>query len=118
MSVPGKQARKAEIRKAEIRKPELQKLFTREQLKEKLEQTLTYARLVLSGKPLITVEHDGQGGLSLTEGYFGSKTSVTGLRYEDLPDALAHRLISEDAALEAFRYMVKNKIMIPANENQ
>ncbi len=90
--------------------------FTPAQLKEKLEQTLTYARLALSGKPLISIEGNDDGSVSLTEGYFGSKTSISGLRFEDLPQAVAHRLISEDAALEAFRFMMRKKILSPAND--
>lgn len=91
-------------------------LFTKAQIKETLEQTLTYARLALSGKPLISIRAEADGTIALTEGYFGSKSSVRGLRFEDLPDAVARRLISEDAAMEAFRFMMKKKILLPAND--
>ena len=91
--------------------------LSKAQLKGKLEEVLTFARLALSGKPLISVQDAGNGAVSLTEGYFGNKTHIQGLRFEDLPGAVAHRVISEDAALEAFRFMVKHKIMSPANEN-
>lgn len=108
---------KAPVRaKAPSSKPVGLKFFNRAQLKEKIEQTLTYARLVLSGKPLITIQQDENGALSLTEGYFGSKSSITGLRFENLPEAVAQRIISEDAALEAFRFMMKKKILIAAND--
>lgn len=91
---------------------------TRAQVIGKLEEAMSFARLALSGKPLISVRDDGQGAVTLTEGYFGNKTCVDNLRFEDLPGALEHRLISEDAALEAFRYMVKHKILTAANENE
>lgn len=110
MSPSGNQAKKLP------EKSNVKLSLTRAQIKEKFEQTLTYARLALSGKPLITIREEGDGAVALTEGYFGSKTSVTGLRFEDLPKAVAHRLISEDAAMEAFRFMMKKKIMMPAND--
>lgn len=90
--------------------------FTKEQIKETLSQTLTYARLALSGKPLISIRTESDGTIALTEGYFGSKSEVKGLRFEDLPGALEHRLISEDAAVEAFRFMMKKNILQPAND--
>jgi|GEM_PF-7078095 hypothetical protein len=89
---------------------------SRAQLKSTLEEAIGFARLALSGKPLISVRDNGTGAVTLTEGYFGSKTRVDNLRFEDLPAALEHRLISEDAAMEAFRYMVKHRILAPAND--
>ncbi len=90
--------------------------LSKAQIKETLTQTLTYARLALSGKPLISIRAQDDGTIALTEGYFGTKTSVSGLRFEDLPAAIEHRLISEEAAMEAFRFMVKKKILLPAND--
>lgn len=89
---------------------------TRAQWQEKGEQAFTFARLALSGKPMITVQAHDDGSVSLTEGYFGSKSSISGLRFEDLPQAVAHRLISEDAALEAFRFMLKSRMFVPSAE--
>lgn len=87
-------------------------------VKDKVGEVLTYARLMVTGKPLISIKDEGNGAVSLTEGYFGNKTKVNGLRFQDLPMALEHRMISEDAAMEAFRFMMKRKVLIPANENE
>ena len=89
---------------------------SKEQVAAKLGEVMTYARLALSGKPMISVKNEGDGAVSLTEGYFGNRTHIGGLRFEDLPGALEHRLISEDAAMEVFRYMVRHKILTPAND--
>ncbi len=90
--------------------------FSRENVKETLEEALTYARLAVSGKPLISVREAADGTVSLTEGYFGTRTMIDGLRFENLPAALEQRVISQDAAVEAFRFMVKRRMLIPANE--
>ncbi len=87
-------------------------------LKEKLGEAMTFARLAVSGKPMISIKDEGDGTVALTEGYFGHKSHVNGLRFVDLPAALEHRIISEDAAMEAFRFMMKRKILQPANENE
>ncbi|QQG35988.1 MAG: hypothetical protein HYS17_10880 [Micavibrio aeruginosavorus] len=92
--------------------------INRATIKEALGEVVNFTRLALSGKPMISVRDLGDGRISLTEGYFGSKTAVSGLRFEDLPQALEGRMISEEAAIEAFRFMVKRQMLMPANENR
>jgi len=92
--------------------------LSRENVKDVLSEVATFARLAVSGKPLISVRDGGDGTVSLTEGYFGTKTMVDGLRFENLPGAIEQHMISEDAAVEAFRFMMKRKMLLPANENE
>lgn len=92
--------------------------LNREMVKEALSEIANFARLAMSGKPMISIKEEEDGSVSLTEGYFGNKTAISGLRFEDLPYALEQRIISQDAAMEAFRFMMKKNILLPANENE
>lgn len=89
-----------------------------EKIKTALGEVVTFARLALSGKPMISITDLGGGRIDLTEGYFGSKSAVSGLRFEDLPLALESGMISEDAAVEAFRFMMQRRLLLPANQNE